>query len=307
MLWGAALLMLAIGDQPPSLIANPSFEITDLDGRPRSWDLFVMPQQGAKGALHHEAADGKFSAMLVTPQPYNEEPFNNWSQNIFSDVAGKTVILQGQIKTEEATEATLWLQCWQRRPTRILKTVSTSTETPLYGTHDWTPVSVTAEVPEETAFMVVRCVLRGRGTAWFDAIRLVVEEVPIEFDEGDFLEPPDVDNKKDIKEALTAHEALLQANKSLQQALHVLSETNDSMAGQIQALYEKLDSLRRELSAIEGPAGDTFYEVPEPTNAPQSSRYREDSRAQGSDPLVRGTQTQRNAPRGFLSRFRNRK
>ncbi len=64
------------------------------------------------------------------------------------------------------------MQCWRKRPLRLLDTVTTTEASPVYGTMDWQEAAVNFEAPKATSFMTVRCVLRGHGTAWFDAVEV---------------------------------------------------------------------------------------------------------------------------------------
>jgi len=153
------------------LVANRGFE-DSAGGLPVRWNAFVMPQEGAVGKLDRNPLSGEYAAMLHTPLPYDKEPTNNWSQNIIAELSGKKLRLSGHIKTREATEAAIWVQCWQKRPLRLLKLVNSSTDAPMYGTREWEEVTAEFTVPANTDFLTLRCVLLGTGTAWFDDIDL---------------------------------------------------------------------------------------------------------------------------------------
>lgn len=165
------LLSAPVFSETDNLLVNPGFE--ELGGdMPLRWDHFVLPQDGAYAKIDTDALSGEYAIMLHTPLPYEREPMNNWSQNIFADLGGKTLRLTGHIRTRDAREASLWVQCWEKRPRRLLKRVTTSTEAPMYGTRAWEEVDVEFTVPAGTDFITVRCVLLGTGTAWFDDLRL---------------------------------------------------------------------------------------------------------------------------------------
>ncbi len=169
--WIALAVLAAPGGE--NLLANPGFEELVVD-RPARWDLFVLPQDGAFGRLDDTAHAGKHAVMLHTPLPYKKDPMNNWSQNIIAGLGGQRLQISGYIRVEEATEAALWVQCWRKRPWGVLRAVSTSEDAAIYGTRDWERVEATLDVPPGTAFLMLRCVLKGVGTAWFDDIEVTV-------------------------------------------------------------------------------------------------------------------------------------
>jgi hypothetical protein len=160
----------------PNLLANGGFEAV-IGQAPRGWDLFLMPQEGAYGRADAEQAfEGGYAAVVHVPEPQPQHPVNNWSQNIVAPVAGKTLHLSGYIRTEQATEAAIWLQCWSVQPTRVIHAATTFDDHPMYGTREWNHVEMTVQVPPGTSFVTCRCVLRGTGTAWFDDLRVVIHE-----------------------------------------------------------------------------------------------------------------------------------
>lgn len=167
----ASLLIVALAAaEDGNLVRNPGFEMLD-GARPASWDLYVASRPGAKGTLDGTVAyGGDYSVRLATLDPYDVDPCNNWSQNITRDVSGQTLVVAGHIKTEEATGAALWLQCWKADPLGVSHVSTTSSIHPMSGTNDWTSVEMTVHVPAATDFVTLRCVLKGTGTAWFDEI-----------------------------------------------------------------------------------------------------------------------------------------
>lgn len=155
-----------------NLLANPGFEQV-VGETPTRWNLFVEPREGAYGRIDHEHVfDGKLSVVLYNPEAYPAEPANNWSQNIIQDLSEVELIISGRIRTLEATEAALWIQCWSKAPVRLLHGATTSTDSPVYGTQDWAQVEMNVKAPEGTHFVTLRCVLLGRGTAWFDDLNI---------------------------------------------------------------------------------------------------------------------------------------
>lgn len=238
-----------------NLLANPDFEQV-WRGMPRQWKLFVMAQEGAEGRLDDEVAfSERHSVMLHTALAYEEEPANNWSQPVIADLAGKDLLVRGHIKTEEAAEAAIWVQCFRTGPDNRLQTLQAATtnkSTPVYGTTDWAPVEMRVRVPDGTDFVMFRCVLMGTGTAWFDDL-LLAEEPAKEKDDS-------VDTDKDIRESRQeeaaaaekeALKSLLETNRVLVETSRVLRESNDALSRQVRALQEELQALREGLAAIE--------------------------------------------------------
>lgn len=233
-----------------NLLANPGFDEVNERGLPRRWELFVMPMDGAFGRLDNVALDGSYSAMLYNPEAYAEEPANNWSQSIIADLGGKELLISGNIKCEDATEAAIWLQCWAKNRPRVLAAATTSTDSPVYGTRGWTHVEMKVTVPQRTDFIILRCVLKGRGTAWFDDLR--VEDNSETDDSGDGEKTPaktdaKTDAETDAKQKDEAKEHLLESGKEMGKAIAALRETNEALLAQIKALQGRFDALRREL------------------------------------------------------------
>ncbi|MBI4560175.1 MAG: hypothetical protein HY706_21490 [Candidatus Hydrogenedentes bacterium] len=240
-----------------NLLKNPSFEEVE-SGYPAHWRQSVSPMEGAYARLDDTGGfEGSRCVALHNPRSYEKEPANNWSQNLVSDYIGMELTLSGSVKTTDVTEAALWLQCWQRDPARILRVFSTGDNSRLTGTKDWTTVTTRAKVPVGTDFLVVRCVLKGQGTAWFDGIALAAtDEPPPKGKKPDTSDTSDRSDKSDkaksagssalagtedsIKRLREANEALVETNRALRESNSVLSE-------QIKVLQLELQSLREQL------------------------------------------------------------
>ena len=211
---------------------------------------------------------------------------NNWSQNVLANLAGETLRLSGCIKTEHAAEAALWIQCWQR-PWRLLRAATTSTNAPLYGSVDWTRVSVEVEAPAQTDFVVVRCVLLGQGAAWFDDLKL---EAVMDKPDADWVETAPrreaphagsgpIDDDIDI-------EHLLEAGAALEMKVRELQQTNAALVDQLLILREELGVLRERMGGTDGEAVEAVSESTTASSAktrrlspplvPHGARYEED-------------------------------
>ncbi len=256
---GLALLVAAslspiVGE---NLLSNPSFEERTPDGRPRAWSSYVMPQPGAFADRDPLAFGGSESIMLHTPEPYAQEPANNWSQVIVADLRGKSLEFSGYARTEAAGEAALWIQCFQQRPARVVAAQTSAINGALTGTSDWTRLTVSVDAPATTDFVVVRCILKGRGTAWFDELRLdvVATETP-DLDEVTPVEastdipPPAPEPGGDLQV-----EDILELSKTLQRAVADLEQTNTRILSRVQQLQSDLDQSR---TALDATAGRTY-------------------------------------------------
>lgn len=282
LLWAVALSALPGVGGAENLLANPGFEV--LQGEwPARWQLFVAPQEGAEGTLDSDTAlDGRFSILLHIPTPYEVEPANNWSQNIVEDLGGKELLVSGWIRTENATEAAIWVQCCQFYPWRVLKFATTSTDTPRYGTSGWSKVEMRVKAPERTDYLVFRCVLKGRGTAWFDSVAVEDAAAPRED-----LAPIEPDADTEPSEAVSAHEPPGQAEgaevpepvadnearepqsnmppRELLEAVDSIIETNRTLRAANARLEAHIDQLEAEVDALrDGRAATSNAPAPNP-------------------------------------------
>jgi hypothetical protein len=263
MRWVSLLsILLTLNAGAENLLKTPGFEVVSA-GAPADWNVFVEPKEGASSFLDQRVAkEGSNSAKLSLNAPYIEDPANNWSQNVIADVRGKRLHLKGNIKTENVTEAAIWIQCYTKNPLKLALQESTSSKGLLTGTNDWTPVEVVFDAPQETDFVVVRCVLRFRGTVWFDDLSLEVEAPATQTKPAATIPTPPVkmptppsmpalpdatatapEEKSDEtkSEILKAHEEMRKANWQLRQS-------NAAMTKQLEEMRKQLEELKREVS-----------------------------------------------------------
>lgn len=259
----------AAGD---NLLANPSLERLN-SGWPVAWQLFVMPKDGAFGRVDGAVAhDGGQSVMLHTPEFYEREPANNWSQNILRDLGGRTVYVSGYIRTEAATEASIWLQCCRQSPFSILRSATTSEQDiPVTGTTDWIRVGLRVDVPEDTEFLTLRCVLLGRGTAWFDNLTVSEQADPllvlIETEQAASPPAPAAEESPQTPRPALSEEAvtaLMETYAALSDANRRLQETNESLLGEMSSLKDEVGRLREEIRL----RLDGQTETPPPAESP---------------------------------------
>ena len=265
-------LLAASGE---NLLVNPGFDETGEDQAPRAWDLFVMPMPGALGRTDGGALDGPTVAMLYNPEAYAEEPYNNWSQIIDTPPAAGTVLaVTGSIRTADSAEGAIWLQCWRKGPTRVIGAVTSDETTRVAGDTSWTAVAMKLTVPQDTEFLVLRCVLKGKGRAWFDSLSVATAPDAAAAADAPKLEPLDTkvahDDGKDAEPEATATATppepppaaatpptgddlattLRETNAALIEALREFRATNDSLLQQITALQAELNSLRTEVKSV---------------------------------------------------------
>jgi hypothetical protein len=225
-----------------NLLMNSSFEDAMPDGRPRGWNPFIMPQPGAFADLDPLSFGGGRAAMLHIPEPYAREPANNWSQVIIADVRGKTIEFSGYVRTEAAGQAALWLQCFQQSPARVIAAQTSALNDPLSGTAEWTRLAARVTAPASTDFVVVRCVLKGSGSAWFDELRLdiVLQDAP----PLEVIEPPEAPALSPAPASELSGTDLLQLSQALQRAVADLESSNAQILNRIHELQLELDSSR---------------------------------------------------------------
>ena len=243
-----ALVTLTARADEENLIANPGFE--DLSGAaPARWDVYVKPMEGASGRLVPEAHGGKYAVQLQITTAYEQDPANNWSQNVIGEFANKKMRLSGFVKVEDAQDAAIWAQCWRKAPWGVVSVASTGTRAPVYGTKDWDEVFVEFDVPAHTDFITVRCVLKGSGTAWFDDLSLtVIGDAPHKAElNPPMASPAPVETSKKSGKSTLGDQVrdqldsvrLREENKLLRDTIDSLKSSNEDLQKRVKALEEK--------------------------------------------------------------------
>lgn len=227
-----------------NLLRNAGFE-NGANGQPDEWRGFVAPADGAE-AVWDEAVhrSGKRSAMLHIETPYAEEVYNNWYQHIAVIPVAKQLNLSGYIRSKDVTDAALWVQCWREGSQEVLRFATTSVGHSVSGTVDWTHVRTSIVPPPETSFLTVRCIIAGKGTAWFDDLQLVAEQ------QRDRTAPAEDKVRKAeqeaFKELLGAHKTLLEVNKDLAENSRLLMEEVARLRAELNELKMSLGKWRSE-------------------------------------------------------------
>ncbi len=275
-----------------NLLGNGSFEEMEGDS-PVAWHAFVMPNEGASGSVDSSVANhGARCVQLSTTTPYDIEPYNNWSQNVEQDLAGKALVARAYVRSVGADGAALWVQCWRKNPWSVIKAATATSRSDAGVSLAWRPVEVRLTVPQETDYVTVRCVLKGTGTVWFDDVTLEVEEKSSQKEARQKTPSSPVKPVKPTpptkpsqttsasmktgdqriadadKAAQSTPEAggsaatsdqdtiqqLMNANRVLTEGYKALRETNESLAQQIKALEAEVARLRgRKPGAVDIP------------------------------------------------------
>ncbi|MDZ4861487.1 MAG: hypothetical protein SGI88_21145 [Candidatus Hydrogenedentes bacterium] len=253
----ACLCLFTLNAAAENLLKNPGFETVG-GTTPADWNVYVQPREGASAEVDYRVAKlGNNSARLVITTPYAEDPANNWSQNIIGDFRGKRLIVEGAIKTENAGEAAIWVQCFQKNPLTMVLQQSTALDELITGTQDWTNVKIAVDAPLNTDFIVVRCVLRWRGTAWFDALSVESSaETPAIPDASATPAMPTLPSMPSLpvtpapdKAPTKASDAktILDAHEELRKANDWLRKSNASLSQQLETLQKQIEELKQEV------------------------------------------------------------
>jgi len=244
-----------------NLIKNPGFEEEE-NSLPADWFLFVQPQEGSYGKIDKKIShSGKNSISLNNTHLYPKEPLNNWSQRIFvNESKDKKIYLEGWIKTNNVSKAYFLLQFWQQNPTSIIESKKTEI---LSRTNDWKKLNLITKIPLNTHFIVVRCVIEGIGSAWFDDLSLTL----IENDSEEVLNSEEKKfDKENIEDKINKIdqriEELLNENLKLKEKMKSLEEENKKIKEELEKVYIKKEKeSKTENNIIEKPEG-TSDKVP---------------------------------------------
>lgn len=115
---------------------------------------------------------GEACLAIANEHDYERAVSNNWMQEIPNVPAGKTVRLSAYLRTDDADEVNVCVQCWAKGGEKLIGFIST----PVFrGTHGWTLVKADdLMIPADTARLMVRAALTGKGNAYFDDLSLEV-------------------------------------------------------------------------------------------------------------------------------------
>ncbi|HVA46111.1 MAG TPA: DNRLRE domain-containing protein [Pirellulales bacterium] len=168
----------AVAAGPLNLLSNAGAEEpADRQSMPPGWFPASVPAPELRMFIddRHSRA-GNASLAITNQHQYDQTVCNNWAQDVRSIPTGKTVRLTGYLRTDDAESANLCVQCWADNGERMVAFAST----PIFrGTQGWTLVQAAdLAVPRETTRMIVRAVLTGKGSVFFDDVSLEVVDRP---------------------------------------------------------------------------------------------------------------------------------
>jgi tetratricopeptide (TPR) repeat protein len=160
----------SLAGEPENLLLNGGAEIGK-DDLPSVWSAACVPADGLK--MWRDTTTpyaGKACLAISNEHTYDQPVSNNWVQTLQAVPRGKTVRLIAHIRTENADAANVCIQCWAKDGKSMLAFGSTPV---IRGDNDWSLVQTEAIlVPEETASVVIRAALTGRGKAFYDDVML---------------------------------------------------------------------------------------------------------------------------------------
>jgi len=249
-----ALLVPAVGSsrtgragaEPVSLVRNGGFE-QGVGERPFSWLVSVAEAEGASALWDDQVShSGLRSVKLSTSTEYSSEPFNNWSQNIEEPLADKRVTVRGFVKGHDVQSAALWLQCFRRGYAVAVSSVMSSETAPLLGSFGWTEQEASVYVPQDTGLVVVRLVLVGTGTVWFDDITIEVAG-PLADRGADEDQPAEASVAPGVQDSdvQAALEAIAEDNRRLRDVNETLSQQIEQLADRVRSLQSFLEQFQK--------------------------------------------------------------
>ena len=107
---------------------------------------------------------------------------------------------------------------------------------------------MSVKAPRDTDFVVLRCVLKGAGRAWFDGI-----EVLLASEEGggrfEALEPVQ-DTEEEAAAAVDLGQDLLSASEALRETIRSVSQSNAELLERINRVQRELAQYKADLSQV---------------------------------------------------------
>jgi uncharacterized protein (TIGR03067 family) len=177
MMIGLASTSLCRAGNTPNLLRNPGAESTSGEA-PAGWFAAQRPARGLRLWRADDVAhSGEASFAIANEHEYEQRVCNNWAQQIEEVPHRQSLRFSGYVKTDNAENVNLCVQCWGPEGRQMLGFGSTEI---IHGSRDWTLVQTQPIlVPEASESIIVRAVLTGTGRVWFDDLVLsVVEDEP---------------------------------------------------------------------------------------------------------------------------------
>ena len=234
-----ALSPVAFGDG--NLLKDPDFDDAGSVEDVAHWQSFVEAGREAHSSLSPKALSGSNSAHLSTGEAYAKEPYNNWSQVIREVPDVERLWLSGSVRTDGPATASLWIQCFQNKPIRVLKAESVSAQ----SRDEWTHLHTSIELPRSVDFIMVRCVIEGEGQAWFDS--LVLSEKAD--DHGVGLELELLEDVEELTPDLAGRVPDPDAAQDIIETAESMKALVNKLALENQEVLARLDSIQKDLNA----------------------------------------------------------
>ncbi len=158
-------------------------------------DATTWMKTGRDLTLYRWELDRDAGAMVLERNDKEPERKNAWAASVMEIPAagfvGKRIRFTARVRTEDATSgANVWLRVDDRRGPYKLCNLTNPSDTRLKGTHAFTPLSCTLDVPASTKRLLFGTGLSGTGHAW--VTNGTLEEVGRDIPETPFVAPDDV-------------------------------------------------------------------------------------------------------------------
>jgi CubicO group peptidase (beta-lactamase class C family) len=173
--------------KPPVCPTSPSYLLVS--------DATTWRKTGRDLALYRWELDREAGAMVLERNDKEPDKKNAWAASVMEIPAagfiGKRLRFTANVRTEDATGgASVWLRVDDKRgPSTLCNLTSPTTDARLKGTHPYTPLTCTLDVPESTKHLLFGTILGGPGHAWVKQGTL--EEVSRDVPESPHYAPED--------------------------------------------------------------------------------------------------------------------
>ena len=173
---------------PPDLDRILTFETAQAGGVLTGWSTTPVNSAVADGTV---VRTGVWSARLERPLAGSGD-FSGLSKSIPLEVAGKTIVLRGFLKTDNVTGfVSLWIREDGSGTTNLA--FASTQDRGVKGTNDWQEHRVTLPIHADARQLAFGVLISGSGTVWIDDLELTVDGAP-------FLSAPKADRPKTIIE-----------------------------------------------------------------------------------------------------------
>ncbi len=157
-----------------NILQNSGFE-EGLGDEPEYWSKAVIPAEKLKMSWDNETKYSRNKSVSINNSHiYDDQVSNNWFQRIQNIPVGRTVELSGWVKTINAENVVMVIQCLDKEY-NFLGFGTTQTKNNITGTKDWQMYNASVYIPDETDKLSVALALTGTGQVWFDDVKLIIK------------------------------------------------------------------------------------------------------------------------------------